>query len=200
MKKKILSILFLIGFSCGLFAHEFEISHISSHDLSKQKELFITFWQEMYDRDGKEIDLDDVSREFENDQEAYEQESEDGFFIQATLMDQVVGYMSFELRDFEKVFIHKFVVHPAISDQTLIKALILSIFDYVPQCSVIRVNPETLFFEFAQVLEELGFVKTIHIEETYDLIVHDRCKICDMKYGSEFWDIAEEEPDEDDVE
>ncbi|MCX5923202.1 MAG: hypothetical protein NTU89_01410 [Candidatus Dependentiae bacterium] len=203
MNKNIFSILFLIGFSCSLLAHEFEISRFVGDDLSTHKAMFIEFWQETFATSGKQTSLESLSKDFDEYQdayqEAYQDEPETAFFLQATFMDQVIGYISFEVSDFDHVMVHHVILDRAMSDSTLIKALVLSIFDYVPQCRGVRVLQDCLFPELIEILLAVGFVEKTQIEEMFDLIVHDRCKLCQATYKPEFWEI-DEESDEDDFE
>lgn len=204
MNKNIFSILFLIGFSCSLLAHEFEISRMLGDDLSKPKAMFVEFWQGIAVLSGKQSSLDSLNKEFDEYQDAYKEEykenQESVFALQATFMDQSIGYIFFEVSEFDSVMIHHVIVDPTISDQALMKALILSIFDYVPKCRGVRVLQECLFPDLIEVLLGIGFVEKTHIEEVFDLMVGDRCKICDAMYGQDFWEKVEEDADEGDFE
>ncbi len=185
----IISLLFLMGMGRGIEACAFKIGLINSNDLSKERELF-----------EKEDSLASFFPHGFDDQEAYIQTHIDNSLcINAIFMDQVIGYIFFDIGLDYHAYVRELVLDLAMLDSNLVKALILSIFDYVPQCSGISIqltlSAESI--DIIQVCKDIGFVRD-HLTGMYELVVHDRCQICAVLYKEDFWETQDSDDDGDD--
>ena len=75
--------------------------------------------------------------------------------------------------------------------------LILSVFDYVPQCSGITMYVVQDSIDMIQVLTDIGFVMS-PLTGAYELVVGDRCKLCEVLYGKDFWENQDPDSQDDD--
>ncbi len=201
MKKRVVSFLFLMSISWSVFTHEFKLSLIASEDLRQERQLFMDFWQVICFNDVRENEkFEDVpgmiTQVFDREEADYLEQSGKSFFVHALFMDQVIGYISFDVFVDNQACVRQFALDKDMFDESLIKALVLSIFDYMPQCRKLSMDVCSEFVDLIEVLQGLGFVLNPEPLGVYELYVGDRCQICVAMHGPDFWERQEESDDD----
>ncbi|HSW76646.1 MAG TPA: hypothetical protein VLG50_06360 [Candidatus Saccharimonadales bacterium] len=186
MKKICILLAFLISMSLGLVAYEFQVQPITSADLSQERDLFMKFHGIV--SENSEF----LSQEFDQEEHIYKNPNSQSLFYHAIYQGFVVGYISFEVGPNYTVFIRQLAIDLEMGEPiVLIRELLYTIFQAVPQVSLIALVANLEREDIVNALEELGFEHEENIQErtfgTYGLFVTTKCKICDVLYGPNFW-------------
>ncbi|MFA5998826.1 MAG: GNAT family N-acetyltransferase [Candidatus Babeliales bacterium] len=186
MKKRFVGLMALLTcLSLGLVGHEFDIEPISSPDLRSERDLF------MRSHSFADQGSDFLSNEFDKEEQAYKDQNTQTLFFHATFMDEVIGYISFDASGDHKVHVRHLAIDPEMYEPALIKELLFTVFQVVPQVGFISLVANLQQVDVLQLLEELGFEFACEHQDgifcTYELFVNNKCKICDVLYGPSFW-------------
>ena len=97
-----------------VFSSEMLIKQVTSDNLSKEHAFCKCCWYEIYKNcSSKQLGLSNLSQTFKNifdaEDDFYKNHSEDRLFFHAISNDKIVGYVSFEVRDFYKIKKNKLV-------------------------------------------------------------------------------------------
>jgi len=201
MKKSFISFLLFMGLSSVAFAYEFQMSLIASEDLHEERQLFMNFWQpiclnNLHGGETAEDVLLAIAEAIDEEEADYLAHSGQTFFVHAVFMGQVIGYISFNVNAESQASIRMYALDKDMSDESLIKALILSIFDYVPQCKKLSMDVCPAFTYLIKVMQGLGFVLNPETFGLYELVVADRCQMCVAMNGADFWERDLESDDD----
>ncbi|MCX5924174.1 MAG: hypothetical protein NTZ68_02005 [Candidatus Dependentiae bacterium] len=186
MKKRFVGLMVLLTcLPLGLVGHEFDIELILSPDLRKERDLF------MRSHSFADQDSDFLSDEFDKEELAYKDQNGQTLFFHAIFMDEVIGYISFDTLADHKVHVRHLAIDKEMYEPVLIKELLFTVFQVVPQVGFITLVANLQQVDIIALLEELGFEFVDKpqggIFGTYELFVNNKCKICDVLYGSDFW-------------
>jgi len=186
MKKRFVGLTMLLTcLSLGLVGHEFDVEPISSPDLRSERDLF------MRSHNFADQGSDFLSDEFDKEELAYKDQNTQTSFFHATFMDEVIGYISFDTHPDHKVYVRHLAIDSDMYEPALIKELLFTVFQVVPQVSFITLVVNLQQVDVTGLLEELGFESVCEHQDgifgTYELFVNNKCKICDVLYGSSFW-------------
>ncbi|MBP6892758.1 hypothetical protein KBB68_04240 [Candidatus Babeliales bacterium] len=146
---------------------------------------------------------------FQKEFEAHEQDETDRMFIQMTFLDEVIGFMSCQVISECKVVIHQLVIDPEKYDDNLVKDFLFVILQLMPKVKEIEFACPLFSVDFIDLFQNFGFMPVdqqlsddlfVHFE----LQVHPKCAMCQVMYGSDFWenedpDAWEQDPDAEDL-
>lgn len=190
------------------FANELHIEQVLNPCFSKYESLFLKFGhgacvvcsgrQSVYK--GLKIacfvkNIQSYLDSFHAESDAYEQNFTNRIFLQATLLDEVVGYISCQIDCEHEIYISQIAFDPEKYDSLMIQELLFALFQSMPKIKVISISCPAFCPELMQVLQELGFVQTdklsstngVDLFVTYALKVHPKCGMCQILYGPDFW-------------
>lgn len=172
---------------------------IISDNLSAERELFIKFQKSGFDGIGiaKEagqfffaMDLE----AFNKDCDDYNAHSENVYFFNAIFDNKLVGYISFEVQENRAVNIRQIAIDPEMYDDSLVKELLFALFQDIPQVRYITCALRTPHKEVMSVFYELGFsLVGDQFPFVFELVVSNKCKICEVLYGVDFWNDGDAE-------
>lgn len=175
--------------SCG----EIEIERVLQPNFSWYEPLFVKFLQATC---ASSSSVNDFQGSFLKEAESYESDGDDKIFLQATLVDEVVGYLSCHIQPGNAIYISQLAFDPEKYDNFLIKELLFALFQSMPNVKNIIVQFPHSCVDLVNLFTDLGFSFVEHdssIEASdllvaYQLKVHSKCAMCKILYGPGFWD------------
>ena len=195
-------------------ASQMTIASITSRDLSKERCLFKECWYSIYqDYSLRQLGFSNVSQvlqeSFDQEERDYVTQAPNRLFFNAVVNDQVVGYVSFEIKDEAVVYIKQIAMLPYECTVDTLRELIFVIFDHVDKASCIHMDLHRMASQYGKISRELGFIAMPSADKA--LIVHlmmqcNKCGncLCDLDYADQgveaysdpFWD-GEGDPEND---
>jgi hypothetical protein len=198
MKKnyKILSmILVIFGTACA--ADDLMISRVAIPDMRSYQDLFFKFGVASCSQRCDQQVLDELlTIAFEQEVAAYVDQPENMMLLQATFLGELIGYVSCQIAPGYQVYVRQLAIDPEKYDSELVKELLFGVFTAMPQIKRLSVQCPALCPDLVNLFEGLGFVRNNqeisqdmpNLYVMYDLMVHSKCKICEILYGSDFWE------------
>lgn len=179
------------------YSADFSVEAIVSESLEQEKALFFKFYS-TYCHIPSENAMTQrmLTVAFDREQKAYQSRSTTLFF-HAMIQDQVIGYISCDVGQGYKVHVRQLIIDPDYFDAMLIKELLFAIFESIPQVKSIILQCPLGCSDIQQVLESFGFTvkslqgdSSLSLYVTYEIEVHPKCKICDVMYGDQYWEMV----------
>ena len=201
MKKLFIVLMLSMGqLVYGVGAPSLVLSVCNKDNLQAEKQLFIDCWQFWYSDEhfDKQEDITAIlAGRFDEDWYDYQRNDSSLVFLKAEFAGNLVGFIAFEMNSNFEVMIRQIAIDPMNSSLNLFKYLILSAWNYEPLCRTISVQ---MLFDVAmlkQVLFDLGFAVQIDNDAMgiYTNTIQNRCQMCDVLYGDDFWERPESDDD-----
>lgn len=189
-----------------LNAQEISIERVINPTASFYQPLFLKFGQNVCSACCDQQTLQSLLiDEFNSDMNSYQNNAQDRLFLQALLDDEIVGYLSCQVISDQQVQIHQLIMNLEKYDSDLVKELLFAVFASMPKIKELSIQVLTQCSDLVELLEYFGFEKNDNLNEAvaaiklfseFKLHVHPKCKMCEILYGSDFWEI-EIDPAED---
>lgn len=180
-----------------MLADQMNIVQIEGSDLRKEYSLFKRCWYSIYKNYSlKQLGFSCLSNlideSFEQDEQDYVKKAPDRLFFHAIQDGQVVGYISFEIKQEKAVYVKHIALLPDVCTADSLRELIFVIFDYIDDVSCVHMVLHNLAGLYKELAAELGFVAIP--QETNDMQIHlklqfNKCGTCLCDFDYEHDDI-----------
>lgn len=166
-------------------------------NLQNYQSLFCTFKDTVQQLSTNPVMFNDLfNQEFEQEVKVYNKKPENIFLLQAKVFDEVVGFFSCEMILPAQFLIRQMAFDINKYGDSLLKDVLLSVFDVMPNIEKISVVCPVECKVLTDLLFNFGFVATgtlqNHLTDTFSLLVHSKCGMCQVLYGDDFWDQDED--------
>lgn len=201
MKKCVLTFFVFLGHV--LNAGEIQIERVTYPNFSWYEPLFFKFCDNVGRVPCDQQRCDQILQEaFLKEAKSYAYSVDNRIFLQATVADEIVGYLSCHIHTDNKILISQMAFDPVKYDSVLVKELLFVLFQIMPNVKLISVVCPAFCPDLINLFQELGFAQvntTVLSDWTdlfveYELQVHPKCAMCKILYGPDFWeqDIEDE--------
>lgn len=192
--RRLFKILYLYNFLFFgyLFAGEISIVPIESSDLQAQFCLFKKCWHSAFkDCSLKQLGFSSLSEQiyenFKQDEQDYIKKASNRLFFNAIQDEEVVGYISFDIKDGQAIYIKNIAILPDLCTVDSLRELIFIIFDYINDVSCVHMTLHKKADIYRNLGAELGFVALPRANDL--LYIHLRLQfnkcgtcLCDFDY------------------
>lgn len=204
MKKfiKIWAIVFLVVSHLHADPISFQIA--DNFDPSLCRDLFFKFHRKMSDPSCDQEKVDDLlTRIYEQEISLCDDVANQMVCLQIMDVDTLIGYVVFQIMSSLQVRVSLFALDTEKInidvdnfDQDLFAELLYSIFFIKPQLAGMLIACPVTSIDLINILEQLGFEfnNDDSLEYNRDLFIaytlplHQKCKICELLYGADFWE------------
>ena len=201
MKQFFTKLALLFCFSSICMASQIEFELVDSPDWQRYWPIFLNFGLTSCAQSCDYNFLTTVlQKEFDQEVINSGNSDHDKIFVQARLGDEIIGYASCYITSDLQIHISQLAFDKLRYDSSSMKDFLFVLFETMPQVSKIFIKIPALNQDLIEVFEGFGFVScdqqlsTLYLE--YSLDVPEKCAICQVLYGPNFW---EEDLDEDQV-
>lgn len=176
----------------NLCLSQMSIAKIESNDLRDQRSLFKRCWYSIYqDCSLKQLGFANLSKlvheNFDKEERDYAIKASNRLFFNAVQNNQVIGYISFDVKKGHAVYIKQIALLPDFCTVDSLRELIFVVFDHVSDVSCVHMTLHRQAKDYKDMATELGFVATPGSEKA--LSVHLRMQfnkcgtcLCDFDY------------------
>lgn len=196
--RNISAILMLLG---GMMsASALQVDKITSlESLASYRDLFFQFGHAFCSQGIGQTQDEFLTSLFDQEEKDFAAQRDDVLFFGATLEDQAIGYLSCDVGLEGSVIVRQIAFVPAMYDADLIKELLFAIFANMPKVKHVSISCPIHCYDMALLFEDLGFTKLTGSAGNvagsgfveYELIVHPKCKICELLYPDSYWETLE---------
>lgn len=189
----------LMLFGNIMAANVLQVDKITSPNLAAYRDLFFKFSHTFCSQSIGQAQDDCLASLFNKEEKDFAAQSDEVLFFGATVDDQVIGYLSCDVGLEGSIIVRQIAFDPVMYDADLIKELLFAIFAYMPKVKHISVSCPVACYDMVLLFEELGFVKLTGAASNlagdgfieYELIVHPKCKICELLYPESYWETLD---------
>jgi hypothetical protein len=176
---------------------ELQIERVLVPDFSWYEPIFFKFCNMACCLSCSQQRFDELAQAaFLKEAEAYGDQVDDRIFLQATVANEIVGYISCQVVSQDQIFISQIAFDPEKYDTVLIKELLFVLFQLMPKVKLISVSCPLFCPDLINLVQELGFVQidqtptvdSVDLCVPYELKVHSKCAMCKILYGPDFWE------------
>ncbi|OGB85864.1 hypothetical protein A3J41_01145 [candidate division TM6 bacterium RIFCSPHIGHO2_12_FULL_38_8] len=207
---------FLIALFCAdqiFCSDDIKIAQVANPSLSDYESLFVQFGRKscatccqrkpvhknMTTCFKKHEDL--YVQDFRYEAELSEQKSDDRIYFQATLGDELLGFMACQVVSADVVRINYLVIDPEKYDENLVKDLLFELLQVMPKVKKILAWIPASCTDLIDLFQDMGFVQTNATESIalmdifmdFELAVPSKCSMCQILYGPDFWEQDSED-------
>lgn len=149
--------------------NNFKVTPISSNSLQKERELFLKCWsQSSKNHTCDQQNKDYLSKLFDKEELDYKKNKPDTLFLHVSKNSKVVGYISFDIKDSNSVFVRQLAISPNLTNTDLIQRLLFSAFNYIPITQKIFLAVCKNNESAKKLVSSLGFTLTTNAKGDYN--------------------------------
>lgn len=146
-----------------VFADQMSVVQVEGSDLRQQFSVFKRCWYTIYkDCSLKLLGFSSMSKQllesFEQDEQDYAKQAPNRLFFNAIQDGQIVGYISFDIREGQAVYIKHIALLPEFCTADSLRELVFIIFDYINDVSCVHMTLHDQAVFYKKLAAELGFV------------------------------------------
>ncbi len=176
-------------------AFENNVVKITSKDLQQERAVFKRCWRSAYqDSSLRQLGFESLAQTlqqaFDQEEQDYSKQEPHRLFFHTISNKQVVGYVSFEIKNQHAVYIRQIALLPEFCTVDAVKELIFVIFDHIGDISCVHMTLHRQAVQYLEISKELGFVPLSEASFAFDVPVRlqfHKCGtcLCDLDYDND---------------